>query len=93
VVLLGYGIQITNVYENTAEAADLEQRIQQTMAATCQLAGVQPTDSHMVGPRSVLAPLFYAGEVPQEVIDADTAAQSRVPVRAAAEVTTPGMVE
>jgi len=93
VVLLGYGVQITNVYEHTAEAADLEQRIQQTMAAACQLADVQQTDSHLVGPRSALAPLFYAGEVPQDVIDADTAAQSRVPVRAAAEVTTPGMVE
>jgi pimeloyl-ACP methyl ester carboxylesterase len=37
--------------------------------------------------------MFYAGEVPQVVIDADTAAQSRVPVRAGGEVTTPGFVE
>jgi alpha-beta hydrolase superfamily lysophospholipase len=93
VVLLGYGVQITNVYEDTADAAALEERIQQTIEASCQLAGAKPTDAHVYAPRGYLADLFYAGEVPQEVIDADTAVQSRVPLRAAAEVTTPGMVE
>ncbi|WP_243858496.1 alpha/beta hydrolase [Mycobacterium sp. DL440] len=93
VVLLGYGVQITNVYEDTADAQDLEQRIQQTIAVSCQLTGANPTDSHTFAPRSYLTDLFYAGEVPQVVVDADTAVQSRVPVRAAAEVTTPGMVE
>jgi pimeloyl-ACP methyl ester carboxylesterase len=93
VVLLGYGVQITNVYGQSADADDLEARIQQTIEAACQLAGAEPTDSHMIGPRSYLAAMFYGGEVPQEVIDADTAAQSRVPLRAAAEVTTPGFVE
>jgi pimeloyl-ACP methyl ester carboxylesterase len=93
VVLLGYGVQITNVYEDTADAAALEDRIQQTIEASCRLAGAKPTDSHVYAPREYLADLFYAGEVPQGVIDADTAVQSRVPLRAAAEVTTPGMVE
>ena len=93
VVLLGYGVQITNVYEDTADAAELEERIQQTIEASCQLTGSKPTDVHVYAPRGYLADLFYAGEVPQDVIDADTAAQSRVPLRAAAEVTTPGMVE
>lgn len=93
VVLLGYGVQITNVYEDTADARDLEQRIQQTIEVSCQISGAEPTDSHTFAPRSYLSELFYAGEVTQEVIDADTAVQSRVPVRAAAEVTTPGMIE
>lgn len=93
VVLLGYGVQITNVYEKTSDAAELEQRIQQTIEASCQLTGAEPTDSHTVAPRDYLADLFYAGEVPREVVDADTAVQSRVPLRAAAEVTTPGFVE
>jgi pimeloyl-ACP methyl ester carboxylesterase len=92
VVLLGYGVQITNVYEATADAAELENRIQQTMVASCKLAGAEPTDSHVFAPRAYLADLFYAGEVPQAVIDADTAVQSRVPLRSAAEVTTPGFV-
>jgi pimeloyl-ACP methyl ester carboxylesterase len=92
VVLLGYGVQITNVYEDTADAADLEARIRQTIEAACLLTGAKPTDAHTFAPRAYLADLFYAGEVPQEVIDADTAVQSRVPVRAAAEVTTPGFV-
>lgn len=93
VVLLGYGVQITNVYQGTPDAAELEERIQQTIEASCQLAGVKPTDTHFYAPRGHLADLFYAGEVPQDVIDADTAVQSRTPLRAAAEVTTPGMVE
>lgn len=93
VVLLGYGVQITNVYQDTPDAAEFEERIQQTIEATCQLAGAKPTDAHIHAPRGYLADLFYAGEVPQEVIDADTAVQSRTPLRAAAEVTTPGMVE
>nr|MDT0525322.1 hypothetical protein [Streptomyces sp. DSM 41633] len=67
--------------------------IQQTIALSCQITGADPTDSHTFAPRGYLTDLFYAGEVSQEVIDADTAVQSRVPVRAAAEVTTPGMVE
>jgi pimeloyl-ACP methyl ester carboxylesterase len=93
VVLLGYGVQITNVYQDTADAAELEERIQQTIEASCQLAGAKPTDAHLYAPRGYLADLFYAGEVPQDVIDADTAVQSRVPLRVAAEVATPGMVE
>lgn len=93
VALLGYGVQITNVYQGTADAADLEQRIKQTIEASCQLTGAMPTDSHTFAPRNYLADLFYAGEVPQEVVDADTAVESRVPLRAAAEVTTPGFVE
>jgi pimeloyl-ACP methyl ester carboxylesterase len=92
VALLGYGVQITNVYEATPDAAELEDRIQQTMVVSCQVAGAEPTDSHVFAPREYLVELFYAGEVPQQVIDADTAVQSRVPLRSAAEVTTPGMV-
>jgi pimeloyl-ACP methyl ester carboxylesterase len=93
VALLGYGVQITNVYDDQADAAGLEQRIQQTLELSCQLTTAKPTDSHLIGPRSYLAELFYAGEVPPDVMQADTAAQSRVPLRATAEVTTPGMVE
>ena len=93
VVLLGYGVQITNVHERTSDAAELNDRLEQTIEACCQLTGAKPTDTHVVAPRGYLAGIFYAGEVPQEVIDADTAVQSRVPLRAGAEVTTPGMVE
>ncbi|WP_102141955.1 alpha/beta hydrolase [Mycobacterium hubeiense] len=93
VALLGYGVQITNVYDEAADAEDLEARIQQTIEVSCQLTGAQPTDVHTFAPRGYLADLFYAGEVPQDVVDADTAVQSRVPLRAAAEVTTPGFVE
>lgn len=92
VALLGYGVQITNVYEDTADAADLEARVQQTIEVSCRLTGANPTDTHTFAPRSYLTELFYAGEVPKPVMDADTAVQSRVPVRAAAEVTTPGFV-
>ncbi len=93
VALLGYGVQITNVFQEAADAGDLENRVQQSISAACQLTGASPQDSHMTAPRSYFEDLFYAGEVPQRVIDADTAAQSRVPVRAGAEVATPGFVE
>ncbi|WP_459954683.1 alpha/beta fold hydrolase, partial [Mycobacterium avium] len=93
VALLGYAVQITNVYDEAVDAEDLELRIQQTIGVSCQLTGAQPTDVHTFAPRAYLADLFYAGEVPQDVVDADTAVQSRVPLRAAAEVTTPGFVE
>jgi hypothetical protein len=71
----------------------LEVRIQQSIQIACQVSGARPDDSHMIAPRSYLANMFYAREVPQEVMDADTAVQSRMPLRAAAEVTTPGFVE
>ncbi|WP_234897808.1 alpha/beta hydrolase [Mycolicibacterium vanbaalenii] len=93
VALLGYGVQITNVFEESADADDLENRVQQSIAAVCQLSGASPQDSHHIAPRSYLEDLFYAGEVPRQVIDADTAAQSRLPLRAGAEVATPGFVE
>jgi alpha-beta hydrolase superfamily lysophospholipase len=93
VVLLGYGVQITNVYDEAADAEDLELRIQQTIEVSCRLTGAKPTDVHTFAPRAYLADLFYAGEVPQDVVDADSAVQSRVPLRAAAEVTTPGFVQ
>jgi alpha-beta hydrolase superfamily lysophospholipase len=93
VALLGYGVQITNVHESMPDAAGLEERIRQSIETFCLVAGAKPGDSHGIGPRSYLADMFYAGEVPQQVMDADTAAQSRVPVRAASEVTTPGFVE
>lgn len=93
VALLGYGVQITNVYDKDADADDLEARVQQTLEASYQVSGAKPGDTHMIAPRDFLVDMFYAGEVPQEVIDADTAVQSRVPIRAGAEVTTPGFVE
>ncbi|MGB8389508.1 alpha/beta hydrolase [Mycobacterium sp.] len=93
VVLLGYGVQITNVHETMADAETLEARIQQSIEMFYQVSGAKPGDSHGIAPRDYLTPMFYAGEVPQVVIDADTAAQSRVPVRAGSEVTTPGFVE
>ena len=80
VVLLGYGVQITNVHETMADAETLEARIQQRIEMFYQVSGAEPGDSHGIAPRDYPTPMFYAGEVPQVVIDADTAAQSRVPV-------------
>ena len=81
-MLLGYGVQITNVFEDDADADDLEARLQQNIAIACQFAGARPEDSHIVAPRTNLVSMFYGGEVPREVMDADTAVQSRVPLRA-----------
>jgi pimeloyl-ACP methyl ester carboxylesterase len=93
VALLGYGVQITNVFEHDAGSVDLEARVEENIAIACQFSGARPGDTHTVAPRENLAAMFYGGEVPQAVMDADTAVQSRCPLRAAAEVTTPGFVE
>jgi alpha-beta hydrolase superfamily lysophospholipase len=48
VALLGYAVQITDVYEHTADAADLESRVQQSVEAACQLTGTSPEASRTI---------------------------------------------
>ncbi|SHN15675.1 alpha/beta hydrolase [Cryptosporangium aurantiacum] len=93
VVLLGYGVQIANVYEETTDATDLAARIEQSEAIFRKMNGVESGEVSCVVPRGNLHHIFHAPDVPPEVIAADDAAESRVPVRAASEVTTPGYVQ
>ncbi|HVV10525.1 alpha/beta hydrolase [Amycolatopsis sp.] len=92
VVLLGYGVQISNVYEEDNSAEALETRIAESERIFRETNGIGPEATSCVVPRGLLRQLFHAPDVPGEVIAADDAAESRVPVRAASEVTTPGFV-
>jgi pimeloyl-ACP methyl ester carboxylesterase len=92
VALLGYGVQISNVQNDADGGQDLPARMDQSEAVFRQLNGLGPDDVSCVVPREQLRQLFHAPDVPGDVIAADDAAESRVPVRAASEVITPGYV-
>ena len=92
VVLLGYGVQISNVQNEAGDGGDLDSRISQSEAIFRQLNGAGADDVSCLVPRGHLRQLFHAPDVPDEVVAADDAAESRVPVRAASEVITPGYV-
>lgn len=85
VALLGYGVDIANVPRAEADADG-------AWEAFCAIAGAAPDDVYGTMPRALLHGLFHASDVPREVIEADDAAQSLVPLRAAFEVTTPGFL-
>lgn len=91
-VLLGYGVDITNVHDRQPTDQELDARVDETesifRAATNTPEGAAAT----IAPRELLHALFHAPDVPADVIIADDKAQSRVPVRAASQVTTAGFV-
>jgi pimeloyl-ACP methyl ester carboxylesterase len=93
VVLLGYGVDVTNVHDGPDVKGDFEEKVEQSLAILRQAAGVGPEEVSALVPREPMVPMFYGDDVPEDVIAADVAAQSRVPVRAASEVITPGFVE
>ncbi|WP_336881041.1 alpha/beta hydrolase [Rhodococcus globerulus] len=92
VVLLGYGVDITPTTDSSADAEDLSGRIEQSEKIFRSHTGTPDGATSTIVPRGPLRALFHAPDVPSAVIAADDAAQSRVPVRAASEVTTPGFV-
>jgi pimeloyl-ACP methyl ester carboxylesterase len=92
VALLGYGVQVSNVLDEADGGGDLAARMNQSEAVFRQLNEVGRDEVSCVVPREQLRQLFHAPDVPGDVIAADDAAESRVPVRAASEVITPGYV-
>jgi len=92
VVLLGYGVQVTNVYEDDNDDEALEARIAESERIFREVNAAAPEATSCVVPRGHLRQLFHAPDVPDAVVAADVAAESRVPIRAASEVTTPGFV-
>ncbi|MEE2060110.1 alpha/beta hydrolase [Rhodococcus artemisiae] len=92
VALLGYGVDIANVHDETNDASELEDRITESERIFREHNVVPPEANSCIVPRSRLRSIFHAPDVPDDVIAADDAAESVVPVRAASEVTTPGYV-
>lgn len=92
VVLLGYGVDITPVTDSSTNAENLTDRIEQSEKIFRAHTNTPDYATSTIVPRGPLRTHFHAPDVPEEVISADDAAQSRVPVRAASEVTTPGFL-
>ncbi|WP_326635247.1 alpha/beta fold hydrolase [Streptosporangium sp. NBC_01755] len=90
VVLLGYGVQFVSAYDKDNSADDLAERVARSEAIFRQVNGTAPDATSCVVPRSGLHPIFHAPGVPEEVVAADDAAESRVSVRAVSEAITPG---
>jgi len=93
VVLLGHAVNATSVHDATTDGVDLEARVKRSIERFRRASGANPDDSHAVAFRDHLAPMFYAADVPNDVLVADTAVQTRVPVQAAGEITTAGFAQ
>jgi alpha-beta hydrolase superfamily lysophospholipase len=76
VALLGYGVEI-----NVRDLAhgDLADRMAESEALFRQMTGAGDERFHIV-PRDLLRALFHSSDVPDAVVAADDAVQSRVPV-------------
>ncbi len=89
VVLLGYGVQVIEAYgENRSD--DLAERVAQSVAAFRQANGVGPDEATFMVSREGLRTVLPFPGVPDEVVAADDAVESRVPVVAVSEVIAPG---
>jgi pimeloyl-ACP methyl ester carboxylesterase len=92
IALLGYSVDITNVHADQPTDADLNAAIDETEAIVRQNSEALQDGTSTIVPREPLHGLFHASDVPPSLIAADDAVQSRVPIRAVAQVTTPGFV-
>ncbi|GAB2869446.1 alpha/beta hydrolase [Nocardioides pacificus] len=91
VVLLGYGVDITNV-DGRVAAEDLATSIAQNYEMLRSISGAEPGAVSWTMPRAGLRDNFYAADVPEAVMEADDAHVSRLPAQANAEVISPGFV-
>lgn len=91
-VLLGFAVEC-KLRHTSLDSVEMEAQAHQGLEAFCQTFGVDPRVDFANLPRPAFGPLFHAADVPQAVIDADAAVQSRIPVRAASEVIAPGFLE
>lgn len=90
VVLLGYGVEVTN--SGNAVAEDLAAAIQQNFELLRGITGAPEDATSWVVPRGGLRDNFYAPDVPEAIALADDSHVSRLPARANAEVISAGFV-
>jgi len=103
--LLGYTVDVSgiapdgvggaNASAHTPDTDDERALAARVLASEARLrasSGLPDDALAMRLDRSAARALFHAPDVPDDVVAADEAAASRMPVRAAAEVTTPGFV-
>ena len=90
VVLLGYSAAVDNVFDTDTAAGALEERIATSAAGVRALCGAPADVEVAMVDRSLVRGLFYADDVPEPVIAADTAVQAWTPIYASAEAAAPG---
>ncbi|WP_345626023.1 alpha/beta hydrolase [Rugosimonospora acidiphila] len=90
VVLLGFAGSVTNVVGEKVDDADPDTRVRHMEAVVREQSDAAPDAAWVRLPREALSGVFYAQDVPDDVIAADTAAETRGPVRALAETALAG---
>ena len=90
VVLLGYSAAVDNVFDIDTAAGALEERIITSAAGVRALCGAAADAEVAMIDRNLVRGLFYAEDVPEPVIAADTAVQACTPIYASAEAAAPG---
>ncbi|TQM11265.1 alpha/beta hydrolase [Pseudonocardia kunmingensis] len=93
VALLGYGAQVPTSNSRTVEGSTLESRIADSAARLREAAGHAENARWTMVPRARLRAHFHSPDVPDDVVAADNAAESRAPLPACHEVTAPGYAE
>lgn len=92
VVLLGYAVHFNTLGKDYA-TDDPAERATQAEALFRTVYGVGPDVTSWTVDRQIAHQVFHAPDVPAEVIAADDAAVSRMPVRAGVETGIPGYIE
>ncbi len=92
IVLLGYAVQF-NTLNQDYTTDDPAARAAQAEALFRTIYGVGPDVTSWMVDRDIAHQVFHASDVPAEVIAADDAAVSRMPVRAGVETGIPGYVQ
>lgn len=90
VVLLGYSAAVDNVFDIDTAAGALEERIAASASGVRALCGAAADAEVAMVDRNLVRGLFYAEDVPDTVIAADTAVQACTPIYASAEAAAPG---
>jgi hypothetical protein len=91
-VVLGYDVEITNLGGTDPMGQDLSERVRHSREILAKRFGIAPTDPFFTVPRGHVRQLFFSPDTPEEVVAADVAASTRVPLATAAEVGASGFV-
>src|SRR2546430_11763535 len=92
VVLLGYAAHF-NTYNKNYTSDDPAERATEAEMLFRTIYGVGPDVTSWMVDRAIAHQVFHAPDVPAEVIAADDAAVSRMPVRAGVETGIPGYIQ
>ena len=93
VALLGLAVEVANVHEGADKPPTMEERMRFCREVFFDFTGASPEENHALVRRSLFAGVFYAGDVPEDVLAADIAVQSRIPLPAGWLASVPGYLD